>query len=71
MKAAMTAIIDDSPEGRIQRLRGALREIASYQCSWKSCHSTAQQALANDDYSQERLAETARLLEGTQVPPEA
>ena len=71
----MTSFTDDRPEGRIQRLRGALREIASYKCTWKGCHSIARQALANDDYSKERLAQSARLLarrlENTQVPPEA
>lgn len=49
-----TPFIDDSPEGRIQRLRGALQEIATY--PHVGAKSVAQQALANDDYSQERLA---------------
>lgn len=49
-----SSFIDDSPEGRIQRLRGALQEIASY--PHVGARSVAQQALANDDYSQERLA---------------
>lgn len=51
-----TSFYDDSPEGRIQRLRGALQEIASY--PHLGAKSVAQQALANDDYSRERLAKT-------------
>lgn len=68
---ANTNIFDDSPEGRIQRLRGALQEIARYQHG--GARSTAEMALANDDYAQERDAKAwddyLKLFRGETPPP--